>query len=112
MLEYGNAGMMWETEYRLRGTADRRPAVDPTALPIGSSSNIPVFHHSIIPSPSYSFVYSSSAGFKRAFGLRGYTCPRRVFVRAFPNSRIPEFAHFSLPAFANSRISPFPLSLS
>ena len=36
---------------RMGGTADRRPAVDPTALPSSTreSSIIPKFHHSIIP---------------------------------------------------------------
>jgi hypothetical protein len=66
MMGYGNVGMMGEDGIpALGGTADRRPAVDPTALPMLTRdehslvppnqnlfhySKIPFFQHSIIPS--------------------------------------------------------------
>jgi len=52
MMAYWNSGMMASEGARvcvpesMGGTADRRPAVDPTALPNTLCFNVPLFQHS------------------------------------------------------------------
>jgi hypothetical protein len=75
------------------GRRPRRPAVDPTALPTGFSSNIPQFPHSIIPfQVTPSFVPAQLAAGLPLIHSR---------IRAFAHSRIrvTPFLRFPFRAF-------------
>jgi hypothetical protein len=72
--------LFWE------GRRPRRPAVDPTALPIGFSSNIPVFQDSIIPfQVTPSFIPAPLAGrthtFLKMLGQGSPTCAPETYSR-------------------------------